>query len=461
MTRYLILGNGAAGATAAEEIRRRDEAGAITIVNAEKYPMYSRPGLAYVVINEIPDRQVIARPIEWYDQQRLHLVMGTVTKIEVSAQRVLLANGQRLPYDRLLIATGARAVDLPYPGARLDGVVFLDTLDGAKDMLKRLKRAKRAVVIGGGITALEMAEGFAHQKVETHYFVRRDMLWSTVFNKTESELLAARMEEHGVHIHYNTEIAEVLGDKRGRLASVRLTTGEVFACDLLGAGIGVKPQLDFVRGTPIKTDKAILVDEHLETNVPGIYAAGDCAQVWDRWTQKHTLDVLWPTAIAAGRVAGRNLAGGREAYEKGTPLNACLLFGLHITAIGQLGNGRDAAEPEVFQHLSRGASEIWSMQPHAYASAWAQEGVNTVRLTLSDQQLVGALIIGHQALADPLRDLIEMRADIRPVRQYLEAGGAQMTDMITKYWRLLKIQARVTPALAPIVQPNGKHLSER
>lgn len=457
MTRYLILGNGAAGATAAEEIRRRDEAGEITLVNAEKYPMYSRPGLAYVVINEIPDRQVMARSAEWYAQQRLHLVTGTAAKIDVAAQQVVLADGHRLPYERLLIATGARAVGLPYPGAQLDGVVFLDTLDGAKDMLKRLKRAKRAVVVGGGITALEMAEGFAHQKVETHYFVRRDMLWSTVFNKTESELLAARMEEHGVQIHYNTEIAEVLGDKRGRVTGVRLTTGEVFACDLLGAGIGVKPQLDFVRGTPIKTDKAILVDEYLETNVPGIYAAGDCAQVWDRWTQKHTLDVLWPTAIAAGRVAGRNLAGGREAYVKGTPFNACLLFGLHITAIGQLGGGRDETEPEVFQHLSRGASEIWAMRPHAYASAWAQEGLNTVRLTLSDQQLVGALIIGQQTLADPLRDLIEMQADIRPLRPYLQAGGAPMADMIIKYWRLLKAQARVKPMLAPLTRSNGKH----
>lgn len=460
MTRYLILGNGAAGATAAEEIRRRDEAGEITLVNAEKYPMYSRPGLAYVVINEIPDRQVIARPLEWYDQRRLRLVTGTVTKIETASQQVWLATGQHLPYDRLLIATGARAVGLPYPGAHLDGVVFLDTLEGARDMLKRLKRARRAVVIGGGITALEMAEGFAHQKVETHYFVRREVLWSAVFNQAESDLLAARMKDHGVHIHYNTEIAEILGDRRGRIASVRLTTGEVFACDLLGAGIGVKPQLDFVRGTSIKTEKAILVNEYLETSVPGIYAAGDCAQVWDRWTQKHTLDVLWPTAIAAGRIAGRNLAGGREAYVKGTPFNACLLFGLHITAIGQLGGGREEAEPEIFQHLSRGASEIWSMRPHAYASAWAQEGVNTVRLTLSGDQLVGALIIGQQALADPLRDLIEMQADIRPLRPYLQAGGSSMTEMVTKYWRLLKVQARVKPTLQPSVQPNGKHVHQ-
>jgi NAD(P)H-nitrite reductase large subunit len=442
MTRYLIIGNGAAGATAAEEIRRRDAHGEIVIVGAEKHLMYSRPGLAYVIINEIPDRQVVARQPEWYKQKRLELIHGTAAKVDVTAKWVCLADGKTLSYDRLLIATGARAVPLPYPGADLEGIVYLDTLDGTKELLRRVKRAKRAVVIGGGITALEMAEGFAHQKVETHYFVRRDTLWSTVFNKTESKLLAERMEAHGVHIHYNTEITEVLGDKRGTVSGVRLTNGEIFPCDLVGAGIGVKPQLDLVRDTPIQVDKAILVNEYLETNAPEVYAAGDCAQVWDRWTRKHTSDVLWPSAIATGRAAGRNMAGEREAYVKGTPFNACLLFGLHITAIGQLGNRRDETEPEVLQHMSRGSSEVWGTRPHAYASAWAQNGPDTIRLTLSGNQLVGALVVGNQVLADPLRDLIEMQADVGPLRPYLQEGGAVMAEMVHKYWKLSKMRVR-------------------
>jgi NAD(P)H-nitrite reductase large subunit len=442
LTNYLIIGNGAAGATAAEEIRKRDPLGEIVIVSAEKYPMYSRPGLAYVIIDEIPDRQVIARQPDWYQARRIHVVHGTATRVDVNTRQVHLADGKTLPYDRLLIATGARAVPLPYPGAHLDGIVFLDTLDGTKDLLKRVKRARRAVVIGGGITALEMAEGIAHQKVETHYFVRKDTLWSTVFNAAESQLLAERMEAHGVHLHFNTEIAEVLGDKHGRVAGVRLTNGQAFACDLLGAGIGVKPQLDLVRDMPIQVDRAILVNEYLESNVPGVYAAGDCAQVWDRWTQKHMLDVLWPTAIAAGRVAGVNMTGGREAYLKGTPFNACLLFGLHITAIGQLANARDGSAPEVFQHMSRGSSEVWTTRPHAYASAWSQDGANTLRLVLSGDRLVGALVIGNQALADPLRDLIEMQADVRPLRAALAEGGPPMAEMIHKYWKLLKWQAK-------------------
>lgn len=440
MTRYLILGNGAAGATAAEGIRKRDAQGEIIIVSAEKHLMYSRPGLAYVAINEIPDYQVIARPPEWYAERRIRIVHGTAAKVDPGAHRVQLLSGQSLAYDRLLIATGARAVPLPYPGAALDGIVYLDTLDGTKELLKKAKRARRAVVVGGGITALEMAEGFAHHKLDTHYFVRRDTLWSVVFNSDESRLLAERMEEHGVHIHYNTEITEVVSDRHKRVAGVRLPNGDVFACDLLGAGIGVKPQLDLVRETSINVDKAILVNEYLETSAPDVYAAGDCAQIWDRWTKKHMLDVLWPTAIAAGRAAGLNMAGGREAYVKSTPFNACLLFGLHITAIGQLGGSRQEAEPEVFQHISRGASEIWATRPHAYTSAWSKNGPNTVRLALSGQRLVGALLVGEQTLADPLRDLIEMQANVLPLRPYLEAGGPEMAEQLRNYWRLMKLR---------------------
>ncbi len=443
MTRYLILGNGAAGATAAEEIRQYDADGPITIVSSERHPMYSRPGLAYVIIDEIPEYQVIARTSEWYAHHHLQVVHGTAAKVEPALHRVRLADGHLLPYDRLLIATGARAVPLPYPGANLDGVVHLDTLDGTKELLRKAKRGKRAVVVGGGITALEMTEGLAHHRLDTHYFVRKDALWSAVFNATESQMLAERMAEHDVTVHYNTEIAEVLGDRRGRVKGVKLTSGEVFPCDLVGAGIGVKPQLDCVRDTPIKVDRGILVNEQLEASEPDVYAAGDCAQIWDRWTQKHTLDVLWPTAIAAGRVAGANMAGGHEAYLKGTPFNACLLFGLHITAIGQLGGTRDESEPEIFQHVSRGSSEIFATRPHAYASAWSQVGVNTVRLVLSGDRLVGALVVGEQSLADPLRDLIEQQVDIRPLRPHLQEGGPAMTHAVMEFWKQTQKQGSV------------------
>jgi NAD(P)H-nitrite reductase large subunit len=441
MSNYLIVGNGAAGVTAAEAIRARDPRGHITLLSGEPHPMYSRPGLAYVIIGAVSDQQVVARTEAWYAQQRISLIYGRAVRLEPAERRVVLEDGRAPAYDRLLIATGARAVPPPYPGADLAGVVYLDTLAGTRDLLQQVRNARRAVVIGGGITALELAEGLAHQKVETHYFVRRRGLWSAVFNETESDLLEARVRGHGVHLHYDTQVTEILPNGAGRVGGVRLANGEVFACDLLGAAIGVKPQLELAQGTELKQDRGLIVDEYLQTNLPGIYAAGDCAQVYDRWTGEHMLDVLWPTAVAAGRAAGANMAGARQPYLKGVPFNACLLFGLHITAIGQLGTRSD--DGDVLQYTSRGFSEVWATRPHAYGSAWSQDGANTLRLVLSGDRLVGALVVGQQTLADPLRDLIEAEADVGRIRPQLAAGGPALQQAVLQLWR----QAR--PAAMP------------
>lgn len=440
MTHYVIIGNGAAGATAAETIRQQDRLGEITLVSAEPYPMYSRPGLAYVLMQEIPDHQVVARKMEWYAALRLNLVYSQATSLDVTTQRVGLANGRFLSYDRLLIATGARAVPPPYPGSNLDGVVYLDTLDGTKDILRRLKRTKRAVVIGGGITALEMSEGLAHQGVDTHYFVRRDRLWSQVFNEAESKLLEERMQAHHVHIHYNTEVTEILGDRRGRVKSVRRQDGSEFACNLIGIAIGVQPQLDLLRETPIQTDRAILVNEYLQTNVRHVYAAGDCAQVYDRWTGKHMLDVLWPTAVSQGRIVGLNMVGQLTPYVKGSPFNACLLFGLHITVMGQINPRHKNEEPQVVQHLSRGSSEVWFTFPRAYQSAWAEDGPNTIRLILSGEHLVGAVVIGEQSLADPLRHIIENQVTIGDWQTELSQGGQPLRQRLHHFWQEQKMK---------------------
>jgi NAD(P)H-nitrite reductase large subunit len=439
-TRYVIIGNGAAGATAAETIRHHDAVGDITILTAEPYPTYSRPGLAYVLIKEIPPQQVFARTRAWYEQLQLNLVSGQAERVDVVKQQVLLADGRIIPYDRLLIATGARATPPPYPGADLKGVVYLDTLDGTRDLIGLAKRARRAVVVGGGITALELTEGLAHRGVETHYFVRRNRLWGKVFNDAEAQMLEERMRAHHVHIHYNTEATEILGNRRGRVCGVRLDSGREFKCDLVGVAIGVRPQLDVVRDTPIRVDRAILVDEFMQSSVPNVYAAGDCAQVYDRWTQQHMLDILWPSAVAEGRAAGLNMVGEKYAYAKGSPFNACLLFGLHITTIGQINPRRDSDnkdEPEILEHLSRGSSEVWYTYPRPYSSAWSAMGSNTVRLVISGDYLVGALIIGDQSLADPLRYIIENQVNISHMRDDLRQGGAALRQSVERFWYAL------------------------
>lgn len=439
MTRYLIVGNGAAGVTAAETIRGLDRDGEIVVVSAESHPMYSRPGLAYVIINEVPAYQVIARTRQWYADQRIKLIHSPAIKLNRATQSVNLADGTLLLYDKLLIATGARAVPAPYPNGDLDGVVYLDTLDGTRHLLKKAKRARRAIIVGGGITALEMTEGIAHQGVDTHYFLRRGRLWSRVFNETEAKILERKMHHHGITIHYNTDVSDLIGNWRGRVKAAQLKNGALFKCDLFGVGIGVRPQLDLVAESGLDTDRGILVDEYLRTSDPHIFAAGDCAQIYDRWSGRHLLDSLWPSAVASGRAAGQNMAGTPTPYIKGIPFNSALLFGLHITAIGQV-NPRPSEGDNIqqAQSWSRGASEVWYTFPRNYSSAWAHKGDNSLRLVLDGTQLVGALIVGEQVVADPLRDLVEWEIDATPLLPYLDVDREVLQEQIVALWQRQK-----------------------
>jgi NAD(P)H-nitrite reductase large subunit len=437
MRQYVIIGNGAAGITAAEELRRRDARASITVCTDEHFPMYSRPGIAYILIDEVTVEQSIARKPEWYQQQRIGLVYSRAERIDFDRRLVQLANGRDLSYDALLIAVGARAVPGSFPGSDLDGVVYLDTLDNTIDVMRRAKAARSAVVVGGGITAMELTEGLAHFGVETHYLSRRTNLWSALLNDTESKLVETQILHHGVHIHYNREIAEIIGEG-GHVVGVKTNKGEFMPCQIVGVAIGVKPNLALAKGTPLKVDRGLLTNEYLQTNMPGVYAAGDCAQIYDVWSGEYRVDSLWPTAIASGTVAAINMTGTQQPYHKGVPFNAALLFGVHLTAIGQVaaaGRG-DEADAEELSYISRGSSEVWTSSPGSgYTSAWAEDGTSSQRLVVRENTIVGALLLGNQRLADPLRDLIDKRVDIAPIRSRLLAGGPTMASAVMEAWQ--------------------------
>jgi pyruvate/2-oxoglutarate dehydrogenase complex dihydrolipoamide dehydrogenase (E3) component len=185
----------------------------------------------------------------------------------------------------------------------------------------------------------------------------------------------------------------------------------------------------------------VLVNEFMQSNVPTLFAAGDVAQVYDRWTGQHHLDVLWPSAVNEGRAAGYNMidvvhgAQPTFGYTKGSPFNAALLFGVHLTVIGRVGH-RSEAVIEELSHLSRGSSHVW-VTPFTsnYRSAWDKSGPNSVRIVMANGRIVGALLMGSQELADPLRQLIEHEVDLSTHHSTLLDGNGQLPRAILKAWR--------------------------
>lgn len=442
MTRhhYLIIGNGAAGLSAAEIIRQRDDSGEITVITNEPYLFYSRPGIAYYILNQVSERQLISRSHSFYRDHRIDLRFATVRSLDLEGQLAFLDNGEPMAYDVLLLATGASAVRPPFPGGDLEGVITFDTLDDAKRVIKYSRKAKAAVIVGGGITAMELAEGIRHHGTRTHLLQRGDRIWPRLFDEWESNIVENQIRHHDIDIHYNEEIDEILG-ARGRVVGVRLKSGRVIKCQTVAVAIGVRPNLQLVQELPIQQAKGVVVNQFMQSTWPTLFAAGDVAQVYDRWTNQHNLDVLWPSAINEGRAAGYNMVdvthrrGPSYQYQKASPFNCALLFGLHLTVVGRV-NGSPVEDGEQLSYLSRGSSHVWiaPFSPN-YRSAWDEGGTSSIRIVMSDGRIVGAVLLGNQELADPLRRFIEQEVDLSNYQTSLMAGGTKIPQTILRAWQ--------------------------
>lgn len=426
--RYVVIGSGVAGISAVEAIRGVDRGGEIVMLGDDPHGYYSRPGLAYFLTGELHDKALFPKKREDYERLKFIYKKARVSGIERKNKTVSLAGGAPLAYDKLLIATGASAAALAIPGANLQGVVKLDHLDDAHAILKFARRGRAAIVIGGGITALELAEGLLARGMNVHYLLRGSRYWNSVLDEQESRVIEARLQAEGVELHLHSEVIEILG-RSGRVVGVRLLDGRTMKCDLLAYAVGIKPRVELARNADLACDRGILVNEYLQTNDADIFAAGDVAQVYDPLTGRSVLDSLWSPAREQGFAAGLNMAGQSRAYVKSAPFNVTRLAGLTTTIIGAVGTGRD----DDVVGIARGDSETWRQLPDAIVTQGGFE-VNHVRLLVGENQLLGAVVMGDQKLSLPLQRIIADKIDISTVRDKLLAKDAKVADVIVDFW---------------------------
>jgi 3-phenylpropionate/trans-cinnamate dioxygenase ferredoxin reductase component len=430
---HVIIGSGVAGIAAIETIRSADSVNSITLIGDDPYGFYSRPGLAYYLTGELHDKALFPRTADELRSLNFRSIKGQVVKITRAEHNLELKNGSRLPYDRLLIAVGARAMRLEIPGASLEGIFKLDHMSDAKLILKQARRGKTALVIGGGITALELVEGLRSRGMKVHYLLRGDRYWSNVLDEQESRIVEHRLQAEGVTLHYHAEVSEVQGNK-GHVSGVRLLNGQTLKCDLVAQAIGIHPRLELARQAELAIERGILVNEYLQTNDSDIYAAGDVAQAYDPLSGRSILDSLWSPARQQGQVAGLNMAGMRTAYVKSPPLNVTRLAGLTTTIIGTVGRGRD----DDLVGIARGDSETWRQLPDSMVAQTGFE-VNRLRLLVGEKRLLGAVVMGDQNLSFPLEKIISGNIDISPIREQLLAPNTNIRDLITRFWATIKM----------------------
>lgn len=436
MNRYVIVGSGVAAIGAAEAIRAADSNAEITLVSDDRYGFYSRPGLAYYLTGELPAEQLFPYTKEDWKRLRLRFLHGRAVRLLPQEHHLELEGGQFLKYDRLLLATGARAIRLNLTGADLQGVMYLDTFEDAQRLIAHARRARRAVVIGGGITALEIVEGLAAHKTEVHYLLRGDRYWPAVLDESESRLVERRLREHGVHLHYQTELAEILG-RRNQVSGVRTTRGQVIPCELVAVAIGTRARLELAQSAGLAIERGILVDEYLQTSAADIFAAGDCAQVFDPLTGKAIMETLWNPARAQGHTAGLNMAGVPTRYQHAPSLNVTRLAGLTVTIIGSLNGDRD----EDLLTIARGESEAWRF-PFDGVTLHQSAEVNRLRLAVGKNTLLGALLMGDQSLSIPLQDLIFKQIDITLIRERLFQPDQPLSTTLLEFWQSLSASSQ-------------------
>jgi NAD(P)H-nitrite reductase large subunit len=426
--RHVIVGFGVAGIAAIEAIRSVDTSGEIVLVGDDPHGYYSRPGLAYYLTGELHDKALYPRTANEFKRLNFNTVRGRVMRIDREKKSLEIEGKSPLVYDRLLLAVGAQSVPMNVPGAELDGVFKLDHMEDAKRILLHVRRGKTVVVVGGGITALELVEGFVSHGMKVHYLLRGDRYWSSVLDEQESKVVEHRLQDEKVQLHYHSEVKELTGH-RGRVTRVRLRDDKVLKCDMVAYAIGIRPRVDLAQQAGLSIDRGILVNEFMQTDDPNIYSAGDVAQAYDPITGTSILDSLWTPARQQGYAAGLNMAGKATAYIKSTPFNVTRLAGLTTTIIGTVGRGRD----DDLVGIARGDSETWRRLPDAIV---AQDGfdVNHVRLLVGEKTLLGAVVMGDQKLSFPLEKIISGNMDISPIREKLLTPNARLGDVIADFW---------------------------
>ena len=319
----VIIGNGIAGVTAARHIRKLSDH-RITMISDETMQPFSRTALMYVFMGQLKQESTHLYEEWFWDKNRIGRVCARVRVVQPANRLVLLDNGAAVSYDRLIVATGSLPAKSGVPGEGLPGVQHLYHLNDLDTLEHYVKSTRHAVVVGGGLTGIELVEMLLSRNIRVTFLVRETGFMSKQITPEESSMVARIIREHGADLRLNTALKEIKGENR--VASVVTTDDDEIPCELAGITIGVSPAVGFLACTGIETDRGILVDENLATSVAGIYAAGDCAQLRAPAPARRAVEPLWYTARAMGEVAARNICGGAVPYIQGIWCNSARFF---------------------------------------------------------------------------------------------------------------------------------------
>jgi NADPH-dependent 2,4-dienoyl-CoA reductase/sulfur reductase-like enzyme len=335
MKHVVIVGNGIAGVTAARYIRKRSDY-AITIVSAESKHFFSRTALMYVYMGHMRLKDITPYEDWFWTKNQINLIQAYVEHVDTTHRRLQLSSGKDLQYDILIIASGSSYNKFNWPGQDLMGVGGLYSLQDLEYMEYWTKNAKRGVIVGGGLIGIEMAEMLISRHVEVSFLVREKSYWNNVIPAEESEMVNRHIREHHVDLRLGTELAEIIGDAEGRVKAVKTSHGDIIECEWVGLTAGVRPNIGFLKNSGIDLGRGVMVNEFLETNVPDVYAIGDCAEFRNPLPQRKPVEQVWYTGKMQGETVALNITGKRSPYTPGFWFNSAKFFDIEYQVYGEV-----------------------------------------------------------------------------------------------------------------------------
>lgn len=411
-TKYLILGNSAGGIGAAEAIRQVDKKGALTMVSDEPYPAYSRPLISKYLTGERAIEEILFRPVDFYDQNNIVFLPGKkVTHLELNHQSAQLEDGEPITWEKLLLAVGGKPVFPRMKGGSKRGVFTFTSLDDAKAIDRFLDNARKAVVIGGGLIGISLTEALMKRGVDVVVVEMKERILNTILDRQASLMAEEVLKQAGVEIIAGQTVAKVNG--REVVEEVILDNGAAIACDLVVVAIGVLPRLELALDAKLETNRGIVVDRHMATNHPGVYACGDVAEAYDFVYGVNILTPIWPNAYVGGRIAGLNMAGVTTEYPGSTAINSLSYFGIDITSAGM----PTAPTGDGYETISK------------------QEGNIYQKVILKDAVIMGMIFVRNIEKSGIIFGLMRDRVNVENFKQSLLADDFGLAFFPRALWQ--------------------------
>lgn len=333
MEHIVIIGNGISGVTLARHIRKLSNK-KITIISAESEHFFSRTALMYVFMGHMKFEHTKPYEDNFWKKNKINLIHELVEQVKPSENALLLANGTKIFYDKLVIATGSKPNKFGWKGQDLMGVTGLYHKKDLENLEILAPNCKRAVIVGGGLIGIELAEMLRSREIEVTFLVREKSFWDGVLPFGESQLINRHITAHHIDLRLETGLKEIISDDNGRVKAVITDKNETIECQIVGLTAGVSPNIDFLENSGIELGKGVKVNRFLETNIPNIYAIGDCAEQHEGIGLRRPIEAVWYTGRMMGEALAQTLTGKKTQYNPGHWFNSAKFLDIEYQTYG-------------------------------------------------------------------------------------------------------------------------------